>query len=267
MKEGLKSYSSYQVAALRMILAGISLLLFIKKEWLVKSRKDVKYFAISGIVGSGIPAFLFTAAQTKIPSSLAGALNGLTPLFALLVGVLFLGVQFNRYKMLGVVLGLIGAFLLIFHKGVEIHVYHTGLIVLATLCYGINVNIIKHKLGNYPPIFVAAYPLLIVGSLSLIVLFFTGFNFNFSEPQTVRSFGAILILSIVGTSISLVLFNKLIQKTTAVFASSVTYLIPIVALFWGLIDHEQVTVNQLMGLVLILIAIWLIRKEKVSLTT
>ena len=262
MKEGLKSYSSYQVAALRMTLAGLSLLLFIKKEWLLKSKKDTKYFAISGILGSGVPAFLFTAAQTKIASSLAGALNGLTPLFALLVGVLFLGVQFNRHKLFGVILGLIGAFLLIFHKGVSMQLYHTSLIVLATLCYGINVNIIKHKLGNYPPIFVAAYPLLIVGSISLIVLYFTGFNFNFSETQTLKSFGAILVLSIAGTAISLVLFNKLIQKTTAVFASSVTYLIPIVALFWGFIDHEPITFNQVIGLACILFAIWLIRKEK-----
>ncbi|MBT8326961.1 MAG: DMT family transporter, partial [Bacteroidia bacterium] len=221
-----------------------------------------KYFAISGILGSGVPAFLFTAAQTKIASSLAGALNGLTPLFALLVGVLFLGVQFNKYKLFGVILGLLGAFLLIFHEGVNLQLYHTSLIVLATLCYGINVNIIKHKLGNYPPIFVAAYPLLIVGVLCMIILYFIGFEFKANVSQNIKSFGAIMILSIAGTAISLVLFNKLIQKTTAVFASSVTYLIPIVALFWGFIDHERITFLQVVGLGCILVAIWLIRKEK-----
>ena len=231
-------------------------------EWLKSSRKDYAFFALSGILGSGVPAFLFTIAQTKVSSSLAGALNGLTPLFALLVGVIFLNMSMGKYKALGVILGLLGAFLLIFHKGLEFEVFHTILIVLATICYGINVNIIKHKLGHYPPLFVAAFPLAIVGLLSLIVLLFLGFDLNFDVTQTSRSFGAVVILAIVGTAISLVLFNKLIQHTTAVFASSVTYLIPIVAITWGYLDNELITLNQIVGLAFILIAIWLIRKEK-----
>ena len=134
--------------------------------------------------------------------------------------------------------------------------------ILATLCYGINVNIIKQKLNNYPPLLVAAIPLAIISLAGFIVLVYLGLPVNTNNIQFIYSFGATLLLAIVGTSISLVMFNKLIQQTNTVFATSVTYLIPIVALFWGIIDHEQIIVNHLIGLLFILGAIWVIRIDK-----
>lgn len=261
MKEGLKEFSSVQVAALRMFIAGVVLLPFIKKKDLAEAKPQWHYFALSGLLGSGIPALLFTAAQVHISSSLAGALNGLTPLFTLIVGVLFLGVKFNKLKLYGVLFGLAGAFLLSSSESLTFNNYSL-LVILATLCYGVNVNIIKHKLAAYNPMLVAAFPLAFLALFSFIILLFTGMPLDLASPQYLRAGGAILILSIIGTALSLVLFNRLIKNTTAVFASSVTYLIPIVALFWGFVDDEVISLYQLGGLGSILIAIWLIKKSK-----
>ena len=262
MKEGLKHFSSYQVAAMRISFAGISLLPFVKWRKVVIKAGDLKYFIISGILGSAIPAFLFTAAQTKISSSLAGAINGLTPLFALLVAVVFVGVKFNKLKVYGVIVGLLGAFFLIVGQELNFDIKYTSLAVLAAVCYGINVNIIKQKLNDYPPRLVAALPLAIISIIGVGVMLYLGFDVSWNQEQDVKSLVAIVLLAVVGTSLSLVMFNRLIQQTNTVFATSVTYLIPIVALFWGFLANETISSNQMIGLGFILIAIWLIRKDK-----
>jgi drug/metabolite transporter (DMT)-like permease len=262
MKEGLKFYSSYQIAAMRISFSGLALIPFVNWKKLDIKRSDYKYFIISGFLGSAIPAFLFPLAQTRISSSLAGAINGLTPLFALIVGVIFLGVKFSRLKAFGVIFGLIGAVFLIIGQDIQFEFRHVMMAIVATLCYGINVNIIKQKLDSYPPLLVAALPLAIISVAGFAVLGYLGLNINVNDMQFIYSFSATLLLAFIGTSISLIMFNKLIQQTNTVFATSVTYLIPIVALFWGLFDHEQILYNHFIGLVFILGAIWMIRKDK-----
>lgn len=262
MKIGLISLTSMQVAALRISVAGIAMAPLIRSNDWQKVKSKLHYFAIGGIVGSGIPAFLFTLAQTNISSSLAGALNGLTPLFALLIGILFLKAEANKRQLLGVFVGLIGAFLLLFHKGFGGQIWHTSLVVLATLCYGINVNIIKYKLAEFNPLLVAALPLAIASTLTTIYLAYSGIYFDFNSAAFNKSLLATIALALIGTAFSLYLFNILIQQTSAVFASSVTYLIPIVAMVWGLLDNETISINQIGGLVCILIAIRLIKRKK-----
>ena len=259
MKEGLKFYSSYQIAAMRISFSGLALIPFVNWKKLDIKRSDYKYFIISGFLGSAIPAFLFPLAQTRISSSLAGAINGLTPLFALIVGVTILGVKFSRLKAFGVIFGLAGAVFLIIGQDIQFEFSHVMMAIVATLCYGINVNIIKQKLDNYPPLLVAALPLAIISIIGFAVLGYLGLNINVNDMQFIYSFGATLLLAFIGTSISLIMFNRLIQQTNTVFATSVTYLIPIVALFWGLFDHEQILYNYFIGLLFILGAIWMIR--------
>ena len=262
MKEGLKFYSSYQIAAMRISFSGLALIPFVNWKKLDIKRSDYKYFIISGFLGSAIPAFLFPLAQTRISSSLAGAINGLTPLFVLIVGVIFLGVKFSRLKAFGVIFGLVGAVFLIIGQDIQFEFSHVMMAIVATLCYGINVNIIKQKLDSYPPLLVAALPLAIISIAGFAVLGYLGLNINVNDMQFIYSFSATLLLAFIGTSISLIMFNRLIQQTNTVFATSVTYLIPIVALFWGLFDHEQILYNHFIGLVFILGAIWMIRKDK-----
>lgn len=261
MKEGLKYFTSYQVAAMRITIAGIVLLPLVNWRNVKLKKGDLKYFALSGFTGNAIPAFLFTLAQTKISSSLAGALNGLTPLFALLVGVLFLKVPFNNKKFIGVLFGLIGALFLVYRQDMNYNISYTLLVILATLLYGINVNIIKHKLSGYPPLLVSALPLAIIGVFGGVVLLFTGLQINIADSQTIKALMAIVLLAVVGTAFSLILFNKLIQQTNAVFATSVTYLIPIVALFWGFMANEEISINQIGGLFFVIVAIWMIRND------
>lgn len=264
MKEGLKTFSSFEVAAYRITLAGLALLPFVRWKKIQIKKGDFKYFALSGILGSGIPAFLFTAAQTKISSSLAGALNSLTPIFTLFIGVAFLGVSYHKFNIVGVFVGIAGAFFLIFQKGVMFEWSHALLAVLATLFYGTNVNLIKHKLSAYPSLLVAALPLAVISAIGFLLLLFLHPHPIWTDFQTLKSFSAIVVLAVVGTAISLIFFNNLIQQTSAVFASSVTYLIPIVAMTWGFFMQEVITIYQIVGLTLILVAIWLIRFKKTS---
>ncbi len=266
MKEGLKSFTSWQVAAYRLSIASVFFLPIFLKNIKKVDRKDYKVLFLSGVTGSGIPAFLFTYAQMHINSSTAGALNALTPIFTLLIGVLFLGVTLSLNKTLGVVIGFAGALLLVLFKpagGMVKAEIHGLFLVLATFLYGINVNLIKYKLGHYNAWTVASVPIFFMFPFMLSVLYFTGFfQIDFmANSQTLRSFGAISILGIVGTAISLVLFNQLIQLTNAVFASSVTYLIPVFALFWGILDGETTGIIQISGLLLILVGIAVIRRK------
>lgn len=266
MKEGLKSFSSFQVAAFRLSIAGVFFLPVFLKYIRKVDPKDYKILFISGLTGSGLPAFLFTYAQMHINSSTAGALNALTPIFTLLIGVLFLGVSLSVNKTLGVIIGFAGAMLLVLFKpdgGIVKAEIHGLFLVLATFLYGINVNLIKYKLGHYNAWTVASLPIFFLLPFTLAILIGTGFfQIEFMEnSQTMRSFGAISLLGIVGTAISLVLFNKLIQLTNAVFASSVTYLIPVFALMWGILDGESTGIYQIAGLLLILSGIAVIRKK------
>ena len=194
--------------------------------------------------------------------SCIGEILILVPCGILIVGITFLGVRFSKLKALGVVLGLSGAVFLIIGDSIQFEFSHVFMAIIATLCYGINVNIIKQKLDHYPPLLVAALPLAIISVAGFIILGYLGLSVSTSNIQSIYSFGATLLLAIVGTSISLIMFNKLIQQTNTVFATSVTYLIPVVALFWGLFDHEQILANHLIGLLFILGAIWIIRKDK-----
>ncbi len=272
MKEGLKSLNAFQVAALRLFVAGVFFLpvffIYIRKV----DPKDYKILLISGLTGSGIPAFLFTTAQMHINSSTAGALNALTPIFTWIIGVLFIAQPFEKRKAYGVGLGFTGALCIILLKpgamGIQAEI--EGLmVVLATFLYGINVNIIKQKLGHYNPWIVAAMPIVFMLPLATIVLWYQDFfSIQLNQEQIKYSIGAIVLLGLVGTAISLVLFNRLIQMTNAVLASSVTYLIPVFAMFWGWIDHEQTGLYQLFGMLLILVGIAIIRsadrQKKVS---
>lgn len=266
MKEGLKVYTPFQLAAFRLVLAGTALLPFIPKKSLISAKKDLGYFALSGLLGNGIPAFLFATAQTRIPSALSGALNTLTPLFVLIAGAVVFRVNLRKNQYIGVLVGLVGALLILFGKFDEINWSNNGysiLIIAATICYGINVNIIKYKLSNYRPIVVAAIPLFLMALASLPIILYVGLPQDALGTVNVKSTLAIVLLALAGTALGLIWFNRLIQQTNPIFASSTTYLIPIVALMWGLLDGEQIHFYQIVGLLIVLGAIWIINKKQI----
>ncbi|MGD1847176.1 MAG: DMT family transporter [Salibacteraceae bacterium] len=261
MEKGLETFDSFEVGALRVFLAFLVLspvaLLHLKEI----PRKAIGPLLVVGLCGNGIPAFLFTTAQTQIASSFAGMLNSLVPLFALLIGVLFLAKRAKIKAWLGVLLGLVGAIVLFISKGTEdlfANGFYGLLVVLATICYAVSVNVIHHYLADMRSIVITAVALLMVGPISGVYLLFTDIGTDITtKPEGWNSVMYIAFLGIFGTAAAVALFNWLIKRTSVLFATSVTYLIPIVAIFWGFLADEDIGYGQLQGLALILGGVYL----------
>lgn len=267
MKRGLEVFSPVQVGAYRLSIAGLALLPIVIQHWGPLLKSKLKYFFIVGLVGNGIPAFLFATAQTKLNSSTAGALNALTPLFTLLIGVWLFQNRLTLSKTLGVIIGLMGALILILLRAnglAEPHWAYGLLIVLATVMYGTSVNTVGKYLREVRPMVTAAVPLVLAATPSVFILFSTDFVQRFDQPGAWIALGYISILGLLGSAASLVAFNKLIQITSPIFASTTTYLMPIVALFWGLLDGEALGWPQFLGMLSILIGIWLVNRKRTT---
>lgn len=220
-----------------------------------------------GTFGNFIPAFLFTKAETGLSSSLAGILNSLTPLFTLLLGVMFFRAKTRMVNVIGLMLGFIGAVgLMTVGKNVDINsnLLYGSYIILATLFYGLSVNVIKSKLGGVNPITATVWAMMFIGPMAGMYLFgFTDFTTRLSSnPQALQSLGYVSILAIFGTALSVIVFNVLIKNTSALFASSVTYLIPIVAMGWGGVDGDSIYFLHYLWIGLILIGVYLVNKKK-----
>jgi len=263
MKEGLKAFTPYQVASLRMLSAGVILLPFAYNAFKIIPSQKMGLIILSGLLGNFIPAYLFCVAETQIDSSLAGILNSLTPMFTIIVGVLFFNVKTSMVKVIGMIIGFVGlSFLLAAGKDVSLHnLSFAGLVLLATLFYGINVNIVgryMQQLGSLNVVSIA-FAFLIIPSAC--VLYFTGyFNNNFSDPLVIRSLMASSILGIVGTSIATILFYFLVKRAGIVFGSLVTYGIPVIAVVWGLLDGESLSLMQIACLGIILLGVLIVNR-------
>jgi drug/metabolite transporter (DMT)-like permease len=265
MKRGLEVFSSVQVGAFRLVIAAMALSPVVIANFGPAIRKKLRYFAVVGLVGNGIPAFLFAAAQTRITSSTAGALNALTPLFTLLLGVWLFHMPFNRSKLWGVIIGLLGAMVLILLRGNGLFDPNWAwglLVVLATLMYGTSVNTVSRFMRDVKPVVTAAVPLVLAGIPAVFILFSTDFIDRLALPGALEAVGYLSILGLVGSAASLVAFNKLIQMSGPIFASTTTYLMPIVALFWGFLDGELLGWPHVLGMLAILIGIWLVNRKR-----
>lgn len=265
MKLGLHAYSWDQVAAMRISIAGIIFIPYVIIKF--SSIKKFHYIILFALLEVGIPPFLYTFAQTYVDSGTAGILNSLVPLFTLLSGVLIFSVKTTFTKVLGVLIGLVGAVLLvIFEQGsdenVNITNYHGLLIVFATLLYGIGGNILKEKLYDVSSMLITATSFTTLGIPAVIYLLTTDLlSMPLSDIETLKSFTAIATLSIFGSALAIVLLNVLIKKSTALFASFCTYLIPFVAIFWGMLDGENINTMHFFSLVLILFGITIANKR------
>jgi drug/metabolite transporter (DMT)-like permease len=270
MKRGLKDEMNQQVlqpaqvAALRLGLAGL-ILLPVSLRALPKVRlADWKFLCVVGLLGSGLPAVLFSTSQQYLDSSIAGILNALTPLFTLLVGISVFKRIVSPKQVMGVLVGLGGAVCLISLKGFgnSENWSYSFLIILATLFYGISVNTISSKLGHMKPLDITALSLLIAGLPWSIYLFTTDFTHIVStHPHGLASFGYIAILSVMGTCVANMLYFWLTQQTSPLFASSVTYLMPLVAVGWGIGDGEHFGMFHILCALIILTGVWLVNKK------
>jgi len=267
MKEGLRAFTPYQVASLRMLFAGLVLLPFAIKAFRKIPKDKMGLVIVSGIVGNFIPAYLFCIAETKIDSALAGILNSLTPLFTILVGVIFYKVQTTAVKFLGILIGFIGlTFLLLTGKEMHFnHLSYASLVLVATMMYGINVHTVGRNLREIGSIQIAsvAFSFLILPSAA--VLFFTGFFENdFSNPLVIHSTLTSALLGMVGTSMASILFYYLVKKAGVLFGSLVTYGIPIVAVAWGLAYGESLAPLQVLCLGVILLGVYIVNRGNLN---
>jgi len=280
MKRGMEVFSSEQVAALRIVIAFLFLLPLMLKHYKVNLKKYWFGILMMGTFGNLIPAFLFTRAETGISSALAGMLNALTPVFAIIVGTLLFKTKTSFNQIIGVVVGFGGAILLVsFDEGSKTgtnNLSYALMVAAATLCYAISVNSIKKYLNDLNSITATTWSFTFIGLFTIVSPFLldlflpTEKQTNlwpdfFYRLQTVpnawKSLGYVSILAIVGSAISVILFNVLIKKSNAIFASSCTYLIPVVAMMWGVFDNERIVWPQYLSILVILVGIWLINKK------
>ncbi|MDI9342599.1 MAG: EamA family transporter [Sediminibacterium sp.] len=266
MKRGLDAYTSEQVAALRIGLAAIALMPFHLKIKRPDFKKYWKGLVLMGCFGNLIPAFLFTKAETQISSSLTGMLNALTPLFTILLAFWWLKHRPKPKEISGIVIGFAGAILLLAQSpdgaGNGNPLYGL-LVVVATICYAISITGIKKYLNDLDSLSATVWAFTLTGPAALLYLFgCTDFTNAFlSHPLALTSFGYICILALIGTAFSVVIYNTLIRRAGAVFASSCTYLIPVVAIFWGIFDGETISMLQIGAILLIILSVYLITRK------
>ncbi|MDP3556139.1 MAG: DMT family transporter [Bacteroidota bacterium] len=266
MKRGLDAFSSDEVAALRISIAFIFLAPLLVKYYKIDFKKYWKGLILMGVFGNLIPAFLFTKAETQISSSLTGMLNALTPLFTVLVGLFWLKVKPKPMQIVGIIVGFIGATcLMIFDAGSNNsnNILYGLLVLAATFFYAISISGIKKYLSDINSITATVWAFCITGPIALIYLFgFSDFTTHMvTSPQALSSLGYISVLAIVGTALSVIAYNVLIKNSGTVFASSCTYLIPIVAIGWGLFDGELVNFYQIFSIVVIILSVYLINRD------
>ena len=264
IKKGLVSLNPFQLGSLRIIFCALFLLIVGFKNIMTIPLHKWKFIALTSLFGTFIPAYLFAIAQTEINSSVSSILNSLTPLNTLILGAIVFGLDFKRTQIFGVVVGLVGTMLLIFNGAIHNpnqNYWYTILVLIASICYAMNVNFIKKYLSDLKPLTITVGNFLVILFPALIILSFTDF-FSVVEVEEVQhAMMYVAILGVIGTGIANVLFYKLIQISSPVFATSVTYLIPVVAFFWGLLDNEMLTPVQFIGAFIILIGVYLSSKK------
>ncbi|RTY85039.1 DMT family transporter [Flavobacterium sp. GSP27] len=264
IKKGLIGLTALQLGSLRIIFAAVFLILIGFKSLSKIPVFKWKYIALTSLFGTFIPAYLFAIAQTEIDSSVSSILNSLTPLNTLILGALVFGLQFKRNQIFGILIGLLGSALLILNGAMhhpEQNYYYAILVLIASICYAVNVNLIKKYLHDLSPLSITTGNFMVLFFPAFIILFFSGFFEVVHDVKVQESILFIMVLGVVGTGIANILFFKLIQMSSPVFATSVTYLIPVVAFCWGLLDNEMLTPVQFFGAFIILIGVYLSAKK------
>ncbi len=265
MKEGMAALTAFQVASLRIISSGLVLLPVAYKSFKQIPGNKIFYTFMSGVLGSLLPAYLFCVAEQGIDSSLAGVLNSLTPIFVIIIGALFFQTKTSTNRVIGIFIAFAGSILLFLSQpdfSQNSNTFYVMLIVIATMMYGINVNMVSRHLKSIPSLQIASLALSLNAIPAMIVLYFTGyFKYDFSDRAVLLSTGFSFVLGIFGTAIASVIFYMLIKRAGAVFSSMVTYGIPVVAIMWGIIYGEKIGWKQLLSLGIILGGVYVANRK------
>ncbi|TDL99746.1 MAG: EamA family transporter [Flavobacteriaceae bacterium] len=273
IKKGVEYFQPMQVGALRIAIAGILLLPFGLYNLKSIPKKTLPWLLLSGFLSNFVPMFLFPMAEVKISSSLAGILNSLVPIFVVIIGHFVFHIKSNATQIAGTILGFVGAFVLIYFSEKQIiakesnhDLLHIGYILLATICYATAGLITKKHLSNIPSFRLSTVVFTVLFFPAAILLIYNDFYGDFiTLNQTENAFNGlayVAILAVFGTALAMIIFYKLIQISSTVFAASVTYLMPFVAIFWGMFDNEPLQLIHVIGMSIILLGVYLIQYKK-----
>ena len=266
IKKGLTGLTPIQLGSLRVIVTTIIMAPIGYQKIKHIPRQKMKWVALSAFVGSFFPAYLFAFAETEISSSITAVMVSLTPLFTLLISVFVFGEELLKKQVFGVLIGFTGIIVLINNElfSSSFNILYIMFIVLAAFCYAVNANVLKYKLSNIPALGIVFMSFLFMFVPAFIILCFSDFPFSdfTSDPLIIESIIYIVILAVFGTAIAKVLYIKLLAISTPVFSVSTTYLMPVVAIFWGLLDGEEFKLTQFIGTAIILLGVYLVTKKK-----
>jgi len=267
IKKSLDHFSPYQVGALRVLIAGIILMPIAVSKYKLFPKRHLKWLILAAFTGNFIPMFLFPIAETEISSSIAGIINSMMPIFVIIVGTLFWKFETTRRQMTGIFISFTGVCLLAFGGGddAKFKIFPILLLLSATLCYAISTTTVKSKLMEVSSTVLSAFVFSFILFLpSLVALVSTGFvsDFTFSKENMI-GLGFVTLLSVFGTGLAMMMNYRLLKVSTPLFASTVTLLMPIVAIIWGILDGEKLTVLQFAGASIIIAGLIFLRAKTV----
>ena len=267
IKKTLPVFDPFQIGAFRAGISGL-LLSFLGIPALRKmSKKDVFWIALSGLFGNFLVVFIFPFAQREVSSSLAGIINALDPIFTLIIGAILFGIRNKAIQYLGAIIGFAGALVLVYTSGEDSssnHYFYIGILIIGAALYAISALIVEKKLMHISSIDLASSIYTFWMLPSLLILAFSGFftEIDFTQSKTLESLGYLVFLTVISTTLVMFLFFKLVQDTSAVFASTISLLLPVVAVIWGILDGEKFTLWYALGGLLVLIGVYFIRDKK-----
>jgi drug/metabolite transporter (DMT)-like permease len=266
IKRALLGFTALQLGSLRIVFASTFLFVIGYRSLRTLTLRDWKWIFMAGLLSSFFPPFLFALAQTQLDSGVTSIFNSAVPLFTTIVGIALFGVVITKRQIAGVLIGLFGTLALIL-TGMEFdpnqNYWYSVFILLSAIGYALNINIIKKHLGHLSPLAVTTGSFAVAFVPALVIVFYSGFfNEIGSNVQMQYSLWYLLALAFLGTAVANIYFNKLIHLSSPVFAASVTYTIPLVAILWGVWDGETINLYQLIGGAIILFGVYLVNRKK-----
>lgn len=267
IKKGLIGLTPVQLGSLRILFSAVFLFCIGFKHVFKLNKEQWKWTAVSAFCGVFAPAYLFAYAETEIDSNVAGILNSMVPLFTILIGFVVFKIRFKGNQLFGVIIGLTGAILLIF-QGAKLNpdqnYYYALLVVLASFLYATNANVVKSKLQEVPVMAMSVGNFVLMAIPALGILIYSGFFENnvFQQTKVVDSLGYVAVLGVVGTGITIMVFNRLIQISSPVFSTSVTYLTPLVGIVWGVFDGEHFGLSHFIATGIILFGVYVVNFKR-----
>ena len=267
IKKALVGLEADQLGSLRIIFSSIIIILIAWKRLSKINRLEWKWITISAFLGSFFPAFLFAFAEKEIDSAVASIINSIVPLNTVIIGMVLFNIRSTKRQIIGVLIGLAGTYMLIM-SGIKLNpdqnYLYSGFVILCSFLYALNVNIIKKYLQHLSALTITVGHFAVIIIPAVIVFYFSDFDVNsLKNQETIDSVIYVLILAVFGTALAKILFNKLIKISSPVFASSVTYSMLIVSIFWGLVDGEKFSIYQLIATIIIILGVLLTNKKSI----